>query len=64
MSYHFDVALPSGHIAETIVAEAERKRMDLIVMGRHGLDGTPFAFLGGTTEKVSQASAVPLLVVG
>ena len=56
--------VPVGHVAEEIVEEAARKHIDLIVLGRHGLSGAQPTFLGGTAQKVSQASTVPLLVVG
>ncbi len=61
---HITTSVPVGHVAEEIVEEAARKHIDLIVLGRHGLGGAQPAFLGGTAEKVSQASAVPLLVAG
>jgi nucleotide-binding universal stress UspA family protein len=61
---HITTIVPVGHVAEEIVEEASRKHIDLIVLGRHGLGGALPAFLGGTAEKVSQASAVPLLVAG
>ncbi|MEI7642788.1 MAG: universal stress protein [Chloroflexales bacterium] len=56
--------VPVGHVAEEIVEEAARKHIDLIVLGRHGLSGAQPSFLGGTAQKVSQASSVPLLVAG
>lgn len=62
--HHVSTTVPVGHIAEEIVEEATRKHIDLIVLGRHGLGGVKPAFIGGTAEKVSQASAVPLLVAG
>jgi len=61
---HVTTSVPVGHVAEEIVEEAARKHIDLIVLGRHGLGGAQPAFLGGTAEKVTQASAVPLLVAG
>ncbi|NNJ08745.1 universal stress protein [Chloroflexales bacterium ZM16-3] len=61
---HVTTTVPVGHVAEEIVEEAARKHIDMIVIGRHGLGGALPAFLGGTAEKVSQASAVPLLIAG
>ncbi|MBX0326126.1 universal stress protein [Oscillochloris sp. ZM17-4] len=61
---HVTTTVPVGHVAEEIVDEAGRKHIDLIVLGRHGLGGALPAFLGGTAEKVIQASTVPLLVAG
>jgi nucleotide-binding universal stress UspA family protein len=56
--------VPVGHVAEEIVQEIERKQIDLVALGRRGFGGARAVFLGGTTEKVSQASPVPLLVAG
>jgi len=56
--------VPVGHVAEEIVEEAARTHIDLIVLGRHGLSGAQPSLMGGTAQKVSQASTVPLLVVG
>lgn len=59
---HVTTSVPVGHVAEEIVEEAARKHIDLIVLGRHGIGGAAPTFLGGTAEKVSQASSVPILV--
>lgn len=56
--------VPVGHIAEELVQDIERKQIDLVAMGRRGFGGARTMFLGGITEKVSQASPVPLLVAG
>jgi nucleotide-binding universal stress UspA family protein len=56
--------VPVGHIAEELVQEIERKQIDLVALGRRGFGGARSMFLGGTTEKVSQASPAPLLVAG
>jgi nucleotide-binding universal stress UspA family protein len=56
--------VPVGHVAEEIVQEIERKQIDLVALGRRGFGGARAVFLGGTTEKVSQASPAPLLVAG
>ncbi len=56
--------VPIGHVAEELVQEIERKHIDLVALGRRGFGGARSIFLGGTTEKVSQASPVPLLVTG
>jgi nucleotide-binding universal stress UspA family protein len=56
--------VPVGHVADELVQEIERKQIDLVALGRRGFGGARSMFLGGTTEKVSQASPVPLLVAG
>lgn len=64
VGHHVTTSVPVGHVAEEIVEEAARKHIDLIVLGRHGLGTAPPAFLGGTAEKISQSSNVPILVAG
>jgi nucleotide-binding universal stress UspA family protein len=59
---HITTTVPVGHVAQSLLEEASRKQIDLIVLGRHGIGGAHSTFLGGTTEKLSQASEVPLLV--
>ncbi len=61
---HVTTSVPVGHVAEEIVEEAARKHIDLIVIGRQGVGSSTSSFLGGTAEKVTQASNVPLLVTG
>ncbi|WP_129629415.1 universal stress protein [Candidatus Oscillochloris fontis] len=61
---HVTTSVPVGHIAEEIVEEAARKHIDMIVIGRQGVSNSVHTFLGGTAEKVTQASNVPLLVTG
>jgi nucleotide-binding universal stress UspA family protein len=46
-----------------IVACATRERVDLIVMGAHGLTGVRKAYFGSTTARVLRRTTVPLLVV-
>lgn len=52
-----------GHAAETIVDEAQRKHIDLIVMATHGYGGLRRWALGSVAHKVLQAATVPLLLV-
>jgi nucleotide-binding universal stress UspA family protein len=47
---------------EAIVAVAERKGCDLIVMASHGLRGLPSLLLGSETQKVLTHSKIPVLV--
>jgi nucleotide-binding universal stress UspA family protein len=55
-------SLPVGHIAEELIDEAERKRIDLIVMATHGSKGMR-RLLGSTADKVVQATTTPLLAI-
>ena len=53
-----------GHPTEEIVAEAERSRIDLIVMGSHGKSALSAALLGSVTfGVVHREMAVPVLIV-
>lgn len=52
-----------GSTAETILAEAERLNVDLIVMGTHGRRGLAKAFLGSTSDDVLRANRFSVLVV-
>jgi nucleotide-binding universal stress UspA family protein len=54
----------AGHPVEEIVKEAERLKVDLIVMGSHGQSALVAAALGSTTYGViHKDTAIPVLVV-
>jgi nucleotide-binding universal stress UspA family protein len=55
-------SIPVGHVAEELVDETDRKRIDMIVMATHGSTGMR-RLLGSTAEKVIQAVQVPLLAI-
>jgi nucleotide-binding universal stress UspA family protein len=52
-----------GHPAETIVETAEKKQVDLIVMGAKGLRATLGILLGGVVQQVVEYSQRPVLIV-
>ncbi len=52
-----------GNPADEILAQARRRRSDLIVMGSHGLSGIQKAFFGSTTEQVLRHAKVPVLAI-
>lgn len=52
-----------GHMAETIVEAANRKRADLVIVGSRGLTGVKRYFLGGVSHKVVKYSERSVLVV-
>ena len=58
---HMHVA--TGEPAAGITAFGARERVDLIVMGAHGLTGVRKAFFGSTTARVLKLASVPVLVV-
>ena len=53
----------NGHAAETIVDQAARCGVDLIVMTTHGYSGLRRWALGSTTDKVLHATTTPLILV-
>ena len=55
--------LISRSIAETIAAEVEVLKPDIIVMGSHGLTGLKKILLGSVTTDVLKKSTKPVLVV-
>lgn len=56
------VDAPNVH--QEIVAQADRQKADLIVMGTHGRSGFQRLFLGSVTEKVLRTARPPVLTVG
>lgn len=52
-----------GPTVETILAEADRVKADLIVMGTHGRRGLAKAFLGSTSDDVLRTNKYNVLIV-
>jgi nucleotide-binding universal stress UspA family protein len=55
--------LRAGMPDEIIMSEADRLRVDLIVMGKMGRKGHRRSLLGSVTERVLEAADLPVLVV-
>jgi len=53
----------SGSIDDLILAEADRCKAGLIVLGTHGRRGPRRWLLGSTAETIARRSAVPVLLV-
>ena len=53
----------SGTPAETLIAVAQQRGADLIVLGSHGRRGLHRLFLGSIAEHVVRSAPVPVLVV-
>jgi nucleotide-binding universal stress UspA family protein len=53
----------AGRVADLIIAEADRWRADLIVMGTHGRRGVNRLVLGSDAEIVVRTAPVPVLLV-
>jgi nucleotide-binding universal stress UspA family protein len=56
------VSVKSDFPAEAILAEAKRRKCDLIVMASHGRRGLKGLLLGSETQKVLSGARVPVLV--
>lgn len=57
------VAGAGGDPAEEILRYAERRPIDLIVVGTHGLTGVSRLLLGSVAERVVRGARCPVLVV-
>lgn len=55
--------LIQGGTVTTILGEAEKLGIDMIVVGSHGKDTMKKLFLGSISEDVIKASTIPVLVV-
>jgi nucleotide-binding universal stress UspA family protein len=53
----------AGPVAETIVSEAERAAVDLVVMGRRARTDPQDLFLGTVSDRVVRNVSVPVLLV-
>lgn len=58
---HFEV--PVGHPAEQIIREAERRAVDIIVLGDRGRSKFVRLLLGSTSKQVSEHAGRPVLIV-
>jgi nucleotide-binding universal stress UspA family protein len=56
------VQLEQDHPHEAIIAAAEQRGCDLIVMASHGRSGIAAVVLGSVTNKVLTHTAIPVLV--
>jgi nucleotide-binding universal stress UspA family protein len=56
------VQLEQDHPHEAIIAAAEQRECDLIVMGSHGRSGIVAIVLGSVTNKVLTHTTIPVLV--
>ena len=58
-----DALLVRGDPWEQILAVAEERRADMIVMGTHGRRGLSHLLLGSVAERVVRTSPIPVLTV-
>jgi universal stress protein A len=59
----FESVIVSGVPHDQIIAQAEEKTADLIVLGTHGRSGFDHVLFGSTAEKVVRKSPYPVLTV-
>jgi nucleotide-binding universal stress UspA family protein len=60
---NFESVIVSGIAHDQIIAQAEEKAADLIVLGTHGRSGLDHVLFGSTAEKVVRKSPYPVLTV-
>lgn len=58
-----ETEIREGAAAEQIVKAADRRKIDLIVMGTYGWRGVDKAIMGSTTERVIMHASCPVLAV-
>lgn len=58
-----DIEVLTGPTAEVIVREAEKRNVDLVVIGSHTGSTFKTFWLGSTARKVTLLSSIPVLVV-
>lgn len=59
----YEEALCTGHVAQQIVAFAQRGKFDLIVMGSKGRSGIADLLLGSVAQRVLASAKQPVLLV-
>jgi nucleotide-binding universal stress UspA family protein len=57
------VSVISGYAATEILRIAEEKKLDLLVMGSHGLTGLAHVLFGSTAERVVRKAGCSILTV-
>ena len=60
---HCQIVILQGEPVTEIVAYAEEKEADMIVVGHHGMSGLRALMLGSTSKKIVKQSAIPVLIV-
>ena len=58
-----ELAVHEGVAADSILSFAQRRKMDLIVMGTHGRRGFDRLVLGSVTDRVTRTAPCPVLAV-
>lgn len=61
VTVHADI---DEHVAEAVIALAQKIGAELIAVGTHGRTGISHVFMGSIAEKIIRQSPLPVLVVG
>ncbi|MFZ4056050.1 MAG: universal stress protein [Polynucleobacter sp.] len=62
-SVKHNMAIKRGHIAEEIIALANKDKVDLIVMGAKGRSGFVDVLMGSIAQRISSSAKQPVLLV-
>jgi nucleotide-binding universal stress UspA family protein len=57
------MVIKRGHIAEEIIAQANKDKVDIIVMGAKGRGGILDVIMGSVAQRVSSSAKQPVLLV-
>jgi nucleotide-binding universal stress UspA family protein len=55
--------LDHGAVNHTIISNIKKRKIDLVVMGTHGVTGARELFIGSNAEKIVRFSPVPVITV-
>ncbi|HET8963930.1 MAG TPA: universal stress protein [Chitinophagales bacterium] len=55
--------IETGQICDHIIKAAEKYKVDLIIMGTHGVSGLKEAIIGSNAEKIVRNSSVPVITI-
>ena len=58
-----NMSIKRGHIAEEIMALANKDKVDMIVMGAKGRSGFVDALIGSVAQRVSSSAKQPVLLI-
>lgn len=61
--YQVSIEVMGGEPADLIIAVAEQRRVDMIIMSTHGRSGLSRVLFGSITLKVLETASMPVLVV-
>lgn len=59
----YNIAIKRGHIAEEIIALANKDKVDMIVMGSKGRSGFLDTLMGSVAQRISSSAKQPVLLI-